>query len=96
MGLYYPSTLDNDEQAKNKLNVLAQYFTDTNRLLSQGKLNEGRGTYDRSKHGIPLDSSVSSQAETAPEAVTVVSEWTLDGVKYKQLSDGRTIEEGAE
>jgi len=96
MALYYPSTLDNDEQAKNKLNVLAQYFTDTNRLLSQGKLNEGRGTYDRNKHGIPLNSSVSSQAETAPEAVTVVSEWTLDGVKYKQLSDGRTIEEDAE
>jgi len=93
MALYYPSTLDNDEQAKNKLNVLAQYFSDTNRLLSQGKLNEGRGTYDRNKHGIPLDSSVSSQAETAPEAVTVVDEWTLNGVKFKQLSDGRTIEE---
>ncbi len=96
MQLYYPSTLDNDEQAKNKLNVLAQYFSDTNRLLSQGKLNEGRGTYDRNKHGIPLDSSVSSQAETAPEAVTVVDEFVLNGVRYKQLSDGRTIEAGAE
>ena len=96
MALYYPSTLDNDEQAKNKLNVLAQYFSDTNRLLSQGKLNEGRGTYDRNKHGIPLDSSVSSQAETAPEAVTVVDEFVLNGVRYKQLSDGRTIEAGAE
>jgi len=96
MALYYPSTLDNDEQAKNKLNVLAQYFSDTNRLLSQGKLNEGRGTYDRAKHGIPLDSSVSNQVDTAPEAVTVVSQWELDGVKYKQLSDGRIIEEKAE
>ena len=96
MALYYPSTLDNDEQARNKLNVLAQYFSDTNRLLSQGKLNEGRGTYDRAKHGIPLDSSVSNQVDTAPEAVTVVSQWELDGVKYKQLSDGRIIEEGAE
>jgi hypothetical protein len=96
MALYYPSTLDNDEQAKNKLTVLAQYFSDTNRLLSQGKLNEGRGTYDRNKHGIPLDSSVSSQAETAPEAVTVVDEFVLNGVRYKQLSDGRTIEAGAE
>lgn len=75
---------------------MAQYFSDTNRLLSQGKLNEGRGTYDRAKHGIPLDSSVSNQVDTAPEAVTVVSQWELDGVKYKQLSDGRIIEEKAE
>ena len=93
MALYYPSTLDNDEQARNKLNVLAQYFSDTNRLLSQGKLNEGRGTYDRAKHGIPLDSSVSNQVDTAPEAVTVVEEFVLNGVRFKQLSDGRTIEE---
>ena len=72
---------------------MAQYFSDTNRLLSQGKLNEGRGTYDRAKHGIPLDSSVSNQVDTAPEAVTVVEEFVLNGVRFKQLSDGRTIEE---
>jgi hypothetical protein len=31
MTLYYPSSFDNEAQARNKLAVLAQYFTDTNR-----------------------------------------------------------------
>jgi hypothetical protein len=94
MSLYYPSSLDNESQARNKLNVLAQYFSDTNRLLSQGKLNDGE--YDANKHGIPVTGSVSNAASEAPAAVTVLSEWTLDGVKYKQLSDGRIITEEAE
>jgi len=94
MNLYYPASLDNESQARNKLNVLAQYFADTNRLLSQGKLNDGK--YDPNKHGIPVTNSVSNAASESPAAVTVISEWTLDGVKYKQLSDGRIITEEAE
>ena len=94
MNLYYPSSLDNESQARNKLNVLAQYFADTNRLLSQGKLNDGE--YDPNKHGIPVTGSVSDAASESPAPVTVISEWTLDGVKYKQLSDGRIITEEAD
>jgi hypothetical protein len=99
MTLYYPSSFDNEAQARNKLAVLAQYFTDTNQLLSQGKLlydptiPESDRKYDPNKHGIPVDSSASGQAAQAPTAITVTSEWTLGGVKYKQLSDGRIISE---
>jgi len=94
MNLYYPSSLDNESQARNKLNVLAQYFADTNRLLSQGKLNDGE--YDPNKHGIPVTNSVSQTASESPAPVTVTSEWTLDGVKYKQLSNGQLISEEVE
>ena len=99
MTLYYPSSFDNESQAKNKLAVLAQYFTDTNQLLSQGKLlydptvPESERKYDPTKHGIPVDSSASGQASEAPTAITVVDEYTINGVKYKQLSDGRVIAE---
>ena len=99
MTLYYPSSFDNEAQAKNKLAVLAQYFTDTNQLLSQGKLlydptvPESERKYDPTKHGIPVDSSASGQASEAPTAITVVDEYTINGVKYKQLSDGRIIAE---
>jgi len=99
MTLYYPSSFDNESQAKNKLAVLAQYFTDTNQLLSQGKLlydptvPESERKYDPTKHGIPVDSSASGQASEAPTAITVVDEYTINGVKYKQLSDGRIIAE---
>ena len=99
MTLYYPSSFDNESQAKNKLAVLAQYFTDTNQLLSQGKLlydptvAKADRKYDATKHGIPVDSSASGQANEAPSAVTVTSEWELDGKKYKQLSNGQIIEE---
>ena len=99
MTLYYPSSFDNEAQAKNKLAVLAQYFTDTNQLLSQGKLlydpktPESDRKYDPNKHGIPVDSSASGQATQAPTAITVVDEYEIGGVKYKQLSDGRIIAE---
>jgi hypothetical protein len=78
MTLYYPSSFDNEAQARNKLAVLAQYFTDTNQLLSQGKLlydptiPESDRKYDPNKHGIPVDSSASGQAAQAPTAITVV------------------------
>ena len=42
---------------------------------------------------IPVDSSASGQASEAPTAITVVDEYTINGVKYKQLSDGRVIAE---
>jgi hypothetical protein len=99
MTLYYPSSFDNEAQARNKLAVLAQYFTDTNQLLSQGKLlydptiPESDRKYDPNKHGIPVDSSASGQAAQAPTAITVVDEYEIGGVKYKQLSDGRIIAE---
>jgi hypothetical protein len=99
MTLYYPSSFDNEAQARNKLAVLAQYFTDTNQLLSQGKLlydptiPESDRKYDPNKHGIPVDSSASGQAAQAPTAITVVDEYEIGGVKYKQLSDGRIISE---
>lgn len=99
MNLYFPSTFDNAEQARNKLNVLAQYFQDTNQLLAQGKLlydptvPESERKYDPTKHGIPVDSFASGQASEAPTAITVVDEYTINGVKYKQLSDGRIIAE---
>jgi hypothetical protein len=99
MTLYYPSSFDNEAQARNKLAVLAQYFTDTNQLLSQGKLlydptiPESDRKYDPNKHGIPVDSSASGQAAQAPTAITVVDEYEISGVKYKQLSDGRIIAE---
>jgi hypothetical protein len=99
MTLYYPSSFDNEAQARNKLAVLAQYFTDTNQLLSQGKLlydptiPESDRKYDPNKHGIPVDSSASGQAAQAPTAITVVDEYEISGVKYKQLSDGRIISE---
>jgi hypothetical protein len=99
MTLYYPSSFDNEAQARNKLAVLAQYFTDTNQLLSQGKLlydptiPESDRKYDPNKHGIPVDSSASGQAAQAPTTITVVDEYEIGGVKYKQLSDGRIIAE---
>jgi hypothetical protein len=99
MTLYYPSSFDNEAQARNKLAVLAQYFTDTNQLLSQGKLlydptiPESDRKYDPNKHGIPVDSSAFGQAAQAPTAITVVNEYEISGVKYKQLSDGRIIAE---
>lgn len=108
MNLYFPSTFDNAEQARNKLNVLAQYFQDTNQLLSQGKLlydptipeedrnNLSLGYYNDDIHGMPLDGASVQKSSEAKAVVTVVSQWELDGVKYKQLSDGRIIEEGAE
>jgi hypothetical protein len=77
MTLYYPSSFDNEAQARNKLAVLAQYFTDTNQLLSQGKLlydptiPESDRKYDPNKHGIPVDSSASGQAAQAPTTITV-------------------------
>jgi hypothetical protein len=80
MTLYYPSSFDNEAQARNKLAVLAQYFTDTNQLLSQGKLlydptiPESDRKYDPNKHGIPVDSSASGQAAQAPTAITVTSD----------------------
>jgi hypothetical protein len=100
--LYFPSSLDNDDQARNKFITLAQYFTDTTRILSQGRLlydpntPEAERKFDPNKHGIPLSDAASQAANNAPEVVTVISEWTLDGVKYKQLSDGRIITEEAE
>jgi len=99
--LYFPSSLDNDQQARNKFITLAQYFTDTTRILSQGRLlydpsiPEADRKFDVTKHGIPLGDAASSAANDAPDVVTVTSEWTLDGVKYKQLSDGRIITEEA-
>jgi len=100
--LYFPSSLDNDQQARNKFITLAQYFTDTTRILSQGRLlydpsiPEADRKFDVTKHGIPLGDAASSAANDAPDVVTVTSEWTLEGVKYKQLSDGRIITEEAE
>jgi len=100
--LYFPSSLDNDQQARNKFITLAQYFTDTTRILSQGRLlydpsiPEADRKFDVTKHGIPLGDAASSAANEAPDVVTVTSEWTLEGVKYKQLSDGRIITEEAE
>jgi hypothetical protein len=100
--LYFPSSLDNDDQARNKFITLAQYFTDTTRILSQGRLlydpntPEADRKFDPIKHGIPLSEATSQAANDAPDVVTVTSEWTLDGVKYKQLSDGRIITEEAE
>jgi len=100
--LYFPSPIDNDEQARNKLITLAQYFTDTTRILSQGRLLYDPTTpvaerkFLPNKHGIPLSDAASQAANEAPDVVTVTSEWTLDGVKYKQLSDGRIITEEAE
>ena len=108
MNLYFPSSFDNAEQARNKLNVLAQYFQDTNQLLSQGKLlydptipeedrnNLALGHYNDDIHGMPLDGVATQKSSEAKTVVTVVEEFVLDGVRYKQLSDGRTIEEGAE
>jgi len=99
--LYFPASLDNDQQARNKFITLAQYFTDTTRILSQGRLlydpsiPEADRKFDVTKHGIPLGDAASSAANDAPDVVTVTSEWTLDGVKYKQLSDGRIITEEA-
>jgi len=108
MNLYFPSTFDNAEQARNKLNVLAQYFQDTNQLLSQGKLlydptvpeadrnNLALGYYNDDLHGMPLDGVAMQKSSEAKTVVTVVEEFVLNGVRYKQLSDGRTIEAGAE
>jgi hypothetical protein len=97
--LYFPASLDNDDQARNKFITLAQYFTDTTRILSQGRLlydpniPEADRKFDPIKHGIPLSGATSQAANDAPDVVTVTSEWTLGGVKYKQLSDGRIIAE---
>jgi hypothetical protein len=97
--LYFPASLDNDDQARNKFITLAQYFTDTTRILSQGRLlydpniPEADRKFDPIKHGIPLSGATSQAANDAPDVVTVTSEWTLGGVKYKQLSDGRIISE---
>jgi hypothetical protein len=97
--LYFPASLDNDDQARNKFITLAQYFTDTTRILSQGRLlydpniPEADRKFDPIKHGIPLNGATSQAANDAPDVVTVTSEWTLGGVKYKQLSDGRIISE---
>ena len=108
MNLYFPSTFDNAEQARNKLNVLAQYFQDTNQLLSQGKLlydptvpqadrdNLALGYYNDDLHGMPLDGASVQKSSEAKTVVTVVDEFVLNGVRYKQLSDGSTIEAGAE
>jgi hypothetical protein len=58
--LYFPASLDNDDQARNKFITLAQYFTDTTRILSQGRLlydpniPEADRKFDPIKHGIPL------------------------------------------
>ena len=45
---------------------------------------------------MPLDGVATQKSSEAKTVVTVVEEFVLDGVRYKQLSDGRTIEEGAE
>ena len=100
--LYFPASLDNDQQARNKFITLAQYFTDTTRILSQGRLlydpsiPEADRKFDVTKHGIPLGDAASSAANDAPDVVTVTSEWTLKGVKYKQLSNGQLISEEVE
>ena len=105
MDLYFPSTFDNAEQARNKLNVLAQYFQDTNQLLAQGKFlydptvpqadrdDLSQGYYNDDIHGIPLDGASVQKSSEAKDVVTVVDEFELNGVRFKQLSDGRTIEE---
>lgn len=105
MNLYFPSTFDNAEQARNKLNVLAQYFQDTNQLLAQGKFlydpsipqadrdNLALGYYNDDIHGMPLDGASLQKTSEAKDVVTVVDEFVLNGVRFKQLSDGRTIEE---
>ena len=105
MNLYFPSTFDNAEQASNKLNVLAQYFQDTNQLLAQGKFlydptvpqadrdDLSQGYYNDDIHGMPLDGASVQKSSEAKAVVTVVDEFVLNGVKFKQLSDGRTIEE---
>ena len=88
MTLYFPAVADNDEQARRKLATLAQYFADTNRLLSLGTPSGSEKFGD-----ITPQSSASETSGDEEGVVTITSEWTLDGVKYKQLSNGQIISE---
>ena len=91
MNLYYPSSLDNEPQARRKLATLAQYFADTNRLLSLGTPQGAENFGD-----ITPQSNTSETGSDEEEVVTITSEWTLDGIKYKQLSNGQIISEEAD
>jgi len=92
MTLYFPATLDNEAQARGKLARLAQYFADTNRLLSLGNAS-GSDTFSGD---ITPQSNASQTGGDEEGVVTITSEWTLDGVKYKQLSNGQIISEEAD
>ena len=43
MSLYYPEALDNSTQAKDKLDRLSDYFSESLQLLSQGKVDTALG-----------------------------------------------------
>ena len=92
MSLYFPATLDNDAQARGKLARLAQYFADTNRLLSLGNAS-GSDTFSGN---ITPQSSANETGGDEEGVVTITSEWTLNGIKYKQLSNGQIISEEAD
>jgi len=92
MSLYFPATLDNDAQSRGKLARLAQYFADTNRLLSLGNAS-GSDTFSGN---ITPQSSANETGGDEEGVVTITSEWTLNGIKYKQLSNGQIISEEAD